>query len=280
MHDNSRSGRPDHRDRNDRHDPGDESPAAHRPPSPVRKPGAWSYTGADDFKAPESWRMFRIMGEFVEATEQLEQVRPAVSIYGSARTDPGHPNYKAAQSLGLALSETGFNVITGGGPGIMEAANRGAQEGPQLSIGLNIDLPNEQGGNAFQDISLQFRYFFVRKVMFVKYSCAFCIFPGGFGTLDELFEAITLIQTKKIARFPIVLMGSKYWGPLLRLMRSRLLAEGMISAKDLELLHVTDSTDEAIDLIHRNWDEKKFLGNTDRDESDRSQDEPDLDDDR
>jgi len=223
-----------------------------------RKPGAWNYTDADDFKAPESWRLFRIMGEFVDATEQLEKVRPAVSIYGSARTAEDHPNYTQARELGRGLSESGFNVITGGGPGIMEAANRGAQDGPQLSIGLNIELPNEQGGNPFQDIRLQFRYFFVRKVMFVKYSCAFCIFPGGFGTLDELFEALTLVQTQKIARFPIILMGTHYWGPLLDLLRDRLSAEGMISPGDLDLLHITDSPEEATAIIQRAWDEKSF----------------------
>jgi len=224
----------------------------------ARKPGAWDYTGADDFKAPEAWRLLRILGEFVEATEQLEIVRPAVSVYGSARTPESHPTYRAAEALGRRLSQSGFNVITGGGPGIMEAANRGAQQGGQLSIGLNIHLPNEQGGNAFQDIALQFRYFFVRKVMFVKYSCGFCAFPGGFGTLDELFEALTLIQTDKIAHFPIVLLGRDYWQPLLDVLRDRLLANAMISPGDLDLLTLSDDADEAVEIIRRAWDEKSF----------------------
>ena len=226
-------------------------------PTP-RAPGAWNYAYPEDFKAPEAWRLFRIIGEFVEATEGLEGVRPAVSIYGSARTDEDHPHYEQARRLAHTLSETGFNVITGGGPGIMEAANRGAKDGPGLSIGLNIDLPNEQGGNPYQDISLQFRYFFVRKVMFVKYSCAFCIFPGGFGTLDELFESLTLIQTEKIARFPIILIGKEYWSPLVELLDSRLVADGMISACDTDLLHLTDDVDDAVERIRRAWQEKSF----------------------
>jgi len=223
-----------------------------------RPPGAWDYSANEDFKAPESWRMFRIMGEFVDATEQLERVRPAVSVYGSARTKKSHPNYKLARKLAKKLGESGFNVITGGGPGIMEAANRGAQESPGRSIGLNIDLPNEQGGNPYQDVALQFRYFFVRKVMFVKYSCAFCVFPGGFGTFDELFEALTLVQTKKIAAFPIVLMGKDYWRPLLRVLETKLAAEGMISPGDLDLLHLSDDVDDAVEHIASAWERKSF----------------------
>ncbi|MFT7464740.1 MAG: hypothetical protein ACI9EF_003099 [Pseudohongiellaceae bacterium] len=224
----------------------------------LRKPGAWNYALSDDFKAPESWRLFRIMGEFVEATEELETVRPAVAVYGSARTRPEHRFYERAQELSRKLSHAGFGVVTGGGPGIMEAANRGAQEGPSVSVGLNIELPHEQGGNAFQDISLQFRYFFVRKVMFVKSSCAFCIFPGGFGTLDELFEAMTLIQTGKIARFPILLMDVDYFTPLVDLLRNQLLGEGMISEKDLDLLHITNDVDEAVERIQAAWESKSF----------------------
>jgi uncharacterized protein (TIGR00730 family) len=224
----------------------------------MRKPGAWNYSTANDFKAPEAWRLFRIMGEFVEASEELEPVRPAVAIYGSARTRPEHRYYQRAQALAKKLSHAGFGIVTGGGPGIMEAANRGAQEGPSLSVGLNIDLPDEQGGNAFQDISLQFRYFFVRKVMFVKSSCAFCIFPGGFGTLDELFEAMTLIQTGKIARFPILLMDEDYFRPLLDLMREQLLSEGMISERDLDLVHITNDVDEAVERIRTAWENKSF----------------------
>ncbi len=237
---------------NDAHPP-------HRRPRRPRKPGAWSYASVDDFKAPEAWRLLRIMGEFVEATEALEAVRPAVTIFGSARTSPDHADYRQAQSLARGLSQHGFAVITGGGPGIMEAANRGALEGPSLSIGLNIQLPEEQDPNPYQDVALQFRYFFVRKVMFVKYSCAFCIFPGGFGTFDELFEAITLIQTEKIAPFPVILVGQSFWSPVVRLIEEIMLGQGMIARPDLSLVHVTDDVQDAITRIRRAWDEKSFL---------------------
>jgi len=223
-----------------------------------RKPGAWNYASVDDFKAPEAWRLMRIMGEFVEATEALEECRPAVTIFGSARTRPSDHDYLKAQQLGRGLSDAGFNVITGGGPGIMEAANKGAFEGPALSIGLNIALPQEQDPNPWQDVELRFRYFFVRKVMFVKYSCAFCIFPGGFGTLDELFEAITLIQTEKIAPFPVILVGTAFWAPLLKLIRETMLPGGMISPEDVDLIHVTDDVQDAIDRIRSAWDSKSF----------------------
>ena len=224
----------------------------------ARKPGAWNYAAVDDFKAPEAWRLLRIMGEFVEATEALEDCRPAVTVFGSARTQPDDPEYARAMALGLGLSTAGFNVITGGGPGIMEAANRGAYDGPALSIGLNIALPSEQDPNTWQDLELRFRYFFVRKVMFVKYSCAFCIFPGGFGTLDELFEAITLIQTGKIAPFPVILMGKSYWTPLVDFLRGPMLERGMISPGDTDLIHVTDDVQEAITRIRAAWDSKSF----------------------
>jgi len=228
-------------------------------PRRQRKPGAWNYAEVDDFKAPEAWRLFRIMGEFVEATERLETCRPAVTVFGSARIKPDHPTYAQAQSLGSGLSRAGFNVITGGGPGIMEAANKGALEGQGLSIGLNITLPDEQDPNEFQDVALQFRYFFVRKVMFVKYSCGFCIFPGGFGTFDELFEAITLIQTGKIAPFPVVLVGTAFWKPVVELMRTHMLEHGLISAEDLNLVHVTDDVNDAICRISQAWQDKSFL---------------------
>ncbi len=223
-----------------------------------RRPGAWNYMKVDDFKAPEAWRLLRIMGEFVEATEGLEECRPAVTVFGSARTRPDEPDYVRAVSLGRGLSDAGFNVVTGGGPGIMEAANRGAYEGTSLSIGLNIALPEEQAPNRWQDVELKFRYFFVRKVMFVKYSCAFCIFPGGFGTLDELFEAITLIQTEKIAPFPVILLGTEFWTPLLRFLREAMLPRGLISPGDPELIHVTDDVQDAIDRIRAAWDSKSF----------------------
>jgi len=239
---------------------------SHRLPRPtrpakrrhVRRPGAWNYASVDDFKAPEAWRLLRIMGEFVEATEALEDCRPAVTVFGSARTAPGDADYARAIEMGRGLSEGGFNVITGGGPGIMEAANRGAYDGPSLSIGLNIALPNEQAPNTWQDVELRFRYFFVRKVMFVKYSCAFCIFPGGFGTLDELFEAITLIQTEKIAPFPVILMGRDYWTPLVNFLGGPMLQRGLISPGDTEFIHVTDDVHDAIGRIRAAWDSKSF----------------------
>jgi hypothetical protein len=228
-----------------------------RPGTP-RKPGAWNYSAVDDFKAPESWRLFRIMGEFVEATEELESCRPSVAVFGSARQKEGTPEYEQARALARGLSQTGFNIITGGGPGIMQAANQGALEGDGLSIGLNIALAHEQAPNPYQDVSLSFRYFFVRKVMFVKYSCAFCIFPGGFGTFDELFEAITLIQTEKIAPFPVVLMGQAFWAPVLRFIRETMLAKGLISQEDLDLVHVTDDVQDAINRVRSSWDRKSF----------------------
>ena len=234
------------------------SPRNRTRPNHLRKPGAWNYSFVDDFKAPESWRMFRIMGEFVEATEELEACRPSVAIFGSARQKEGTPEYEQAQALARGLSQTGFNIITGGGPGIMQAANQGAQEGDGVSIGLNIALPHEQDPNPYQDIGLSFRYFFVRKVMFVKYSCAFCIFPGGFGTFDELFEAITLIQTGKIAPFPVVLMGQAFWSPVLRFIRETMLARGLISQEDLDLVYVTDDVQDAISRVRSSWDRKSF----------------------
>jgi uncharacterized protein (TIGR00730 family) len=223
-----------------------------------RRPGAWNYSAVDDFKAPEAWRLLRIMGEFVEATDSMEDCRPAVTVFGSARTRPHEPEYRQAIDLGRGLSEAGFHVVTGGGPGIMEAASRGAFEGPSLSIGLNIALPHEQDPNPWQDLELRFRYFFVRKVMFVKSSCAFCIFPGGFGTLDELFEAITLIQTEKIAPFPVILLGTTFWAPLLGFLREQMLPRGLISPGDTELIHVTDDVQDAIERIRRAWDSKSF----------------------
>ena len=230
----------------------------HRKRRQERRPGAWNYEPVDDFKAPEAWRLLRIMGEFVEATEEMEECRPAVTVFGSARTRPEHPDYVKAVELGRGLSECGFHVVTGGGPGIMEAANRGAYEGPSLSIGLNIALPNEQDPNPWQDVELKFRYFFVRKVMFVKSSCAFVIFPGGFGTLDELFEAITLIQTEKIAPFPVILVGTEFWTPLIDFLRTQMLPRGLISPADPDLIHVTDDVHDAIARIRAAWDSKSF----------------------
>jgi uncharacterized protein (TIGR00730 family) len=205
--------------------------------------------GTPDFTQSDPWRVFRIMGEFVEGFDTLAKVGPAVAVFGSARVPPDHPQYIAAERTARLLSEAGFAVITGGGPGLMEAANKGAQEANGTSIGCNIELPFEQGTNAWVEISVNFRYFFVRKTMFVKYSEAFVIFPGGFGTMDELFEALTLIQTGKIRNFPVVLFGSEYWAGLLEWIRSVMLHDGKISPEDLDLLYVTDSPEEAVRVV-------------------------------
>jgi len=205
----------------------------------------------DEFTHTDPWRVFRIMGEFVEGFDELASLSRAIAVFGSARTQPDDPDYKAAQETGALFAAQGFAVITGGGPGIMEAANRGAFEAGGLSIGCNIELPFEQRPNAYQTLSLTFKYFFVRKMMFVKYSLAFIIFPGGFGTLDELFEALTLIQTKKIRNFPIVLFGSKYWSGMLAWLRDVMLAGGKISHLDLDLFHVTDSPAEVVEIVNR-----------------------------
>lgn len=203
----------------------------------------------------DAWRVFRIMGEFVEGFDTLARVGPAVSVFGSARTRPDHPDYKAAEAVGRLLVEAGFAVITGGGPGIMEAANKGAHEARGESIGCNIELPFEQGINAYVNVAINFRYFFVRKTMFVKYAEAFIIFPGGFGTMDELFEALTLIQTGKVRDFPVVLFGSEYWGDLLDWLEKRMLGDGKIRKEDLDLLIVTDSPEEAVDAVVRCYEQ-------------------------
>ncbi|HEV2146327.1 MAG TPA: TIGR00730 family Rossman fold protein [Longimicrobiaceae bacterium] len=204
---------------------------------------------AFDFTHSDPWRVFRIMGEFVEGFDTLANVGQGVTIFGSARVRPDEAQYEHARRTAQLLAEAGFAVITGGGPGVMEAANRGAQEGGALSIGCNIELPFEQGVNPYVDIAINFRYFFVRKTMFVKYAEAFIIFPGGFGTMDELFEALTLIQTGKVRDFPVILFGSEYWQGLLDWLRGTMLAEGKISAPDLELMVVTDSPEEAVRVI-------------------------------
>ena len=191
------------------------------------------------------------MGEFVEGFDELATLTRGISIFGSARSKPDDPDYKAAQETAALLAAGGFAVITGGGPGIMEAANRGAFEAGGLSIGCNIELPFEQRPNAYQTRSLKFKYFFVRKMMFVKYSLGFVIFPGGFGTFDELFEALTLIQTKKIRDFPVVLFGSNYWSGLLEWLRQVVLPGGKIGNHDLMMFHVTDSTQEVVDILNK-----------------------------
>lgn len=203
----------------------------------------------DEFTHTDPWRVFRIMGEFVEGFDELSTLTHGIAIFGSARTKPDDPDYRAAQETGALLATQGFAVITGGGPGIMEAANRGAFEAGGLSIGCNIELPFEQRPNPYQTLSLTFKYFFVRKTMFVKYSLAFIIFPGGFGTFDELFEALTLIQTKKIRNFPIVLFGSHYWSGLLDWLRAAVLPGGKISEADLKMFHITDSPAEVVEIV-------------------------------
>jgi len=197
----------------------------------------------------EPWRIFRIMAEFVEGFDDLAAVGSAVSIFGSARMTRNDANYRKTVSLARALAKAGYGIISGGGPGVMEAANRGARAGGGLSIGLNIDLPHEQKPNKYIDLMLGFRYFFVRKVMFMKYATAFVIMPGGYGTMDELFEALTLIQTERIKRFPVVLMGRRYWKGLLEWLRNTMLARGAIGPEDLELFHATDNVDEAVRII-------------------------------
>lgn len=216
----------------------------------------------DEFTHTDTWRVFRIMGEFVQGFDDLATITHGVSVFGSARVRSGHPQYEAAQETAGLLANAGFSVITGGGPGIMEAANRGAFEAGGVSIGCNIELPFEQVPNPYQTRSLTFKYFFVRKTMFVKYSCAFIIFPGGFGTLDELFESLTLIQTRKIKNFPVVLFGSGYWGGLLSWLKSNALSGKMISEKDFSLLSITDSPSEVVEIISRNQDSLGRLDET------------------
>ena len=204
---------------------------------------------AIDFRATDTWRVMRIMGEFIEGFDNLATVERGVSIFGSARTAPDDPQYLAAQETARLLAVAGFTIITGAGPGIMEAANKGAKEGGGRSVGCNIELPFEQGANPYVDTLVNFRYFFVRKTMFIKYSSAFIIFPGGFGTLDEAFEALTLIQTGKIYQFPVVLFGRHYWAGLLRWLQSRVLAERKISAGDMDLMLLTDDPAEAAHAV-------------------------------
>ncbi|AKA36441.1 MAG: TIGR00730 family Rossman fold protein [Muricauda sp.] len=209
------------------------------------------HKGWNEIKTNDSWAIFKIMGEFVNGFEKMSAIGPCVSIFGSARTKTGTKYYNLAVDIAQKLAQAGYGVITGGGPGIMEAGNRGANQAGGVSVGLNIDLPFEQHDNPYidPDKSLDFDYFFVRKVMFVKYSQGFVVLPGGFGTLDELFEAMTLIQTQKIGKFPIVMVGSEFWGGLVDWLRDRLLAEKNISATDLELFKVVDSSDEVIEII-------------------------------
>ena len=200
-------------------------------------------------KASDSWRALRILGEFVWGFDNLSDVADGVSIFGSARTPPGDPQYEAAVETGRLLAQAGVPVITGGGPGIMEAANKGAREANGVSVGCNIELPFEQGTNPYVTKSLNFKFFFVRKTMFVKYATAFIVFPGGYGTLDELFEALTLIQTGKVRHFPVVLFGQSYWGPLIDWLKLTVAAERKINLSDLDLFCVTDDPAEAVRIV-------------------------------
>lgn len=208
----------------------------------------------DDFTRTDTWRVMRIMGEFIEGFDKLAKVEKGVTFFGSARTAPDDPQYLAAEETAKLLAGQGFSIISGAGPGIMEAANKGAREAGGHSVGCNIELPFEQGANPYVDTLVDFRYFFVRKTMFIKYSVGYVIFPGGFGTLDELFEAVTLIQTGKISQFPVVLFGTHYWAGLLRWMQSRVLGEKKISPGDLDLLVITDDPKEAADVIRAAWE--------------------------
>ncbi len=208
--------------------------------------------------AREAWRMFEIIAEFVSATERLNTIQPAVAIFGSARMTPENPYYKSAEDIARRLSEAGFAVISGGGPGIMEAVNKGAFEGSSPSVGLNIQLPHEQSANAFQDVSHTFQHFFARKVMFVKHSCAFVMMPGGFGTLDELMEVLTLVQTGKIRRLPIILVHSPFWKGLLGWVGGTLLDEGMIGVDDPGLLTVLDDPQQVVEAIFNHYHSRGF----------------------
>lgn len=223
------------------------------------EPGYWHLTDdevllrspepEDEFKTSDSWRVLRITGEFVNGFDSLATVTRGVSIFGSARTHEDEPMYVAARETGRLLGAAGFDIITGGGPGIMEAANRGAHDAGAMSVGCNIELPFEQMPNPYLSKSLTFKYFMVRKTMFIKYSNAYIIFPGGFGTMDELFEALTLIQTRKIRNFPVVMFGSQYWRGMLQWLTSAMLNEKMIHPEDLSLIHLTDSPKDAVDFI-------------------------------
>jgi|SRR5579875_186459 len=208
-----------------------------------------------DFTLTDPWRVFRIMSEFIEGFDALAHLPPSVAIFGSARLKPGEPAYVAAEETARLLAESGFGIITGGGPGIMEAANKGAVEGGNISVGCNIELPFEQKPNAYLDISLDFSYFFVRKTMFIKYAEAFVIFPGGFGTMDELFEALTLIQTRKISHFPVILYDSKFWGGMVQWIREAMLTRGTVSEDDIALLILSDDPREICRIVTESYQE-------------------------
>ncbi len=217
--------------------------------------GLFEATGGDaSFLHTDAWRALRILGEFVDGFDAMARVGRAVSIFGSARTQPDHPDYGLARAIGERFAQAGFAVITGGGPGIMEAANRGARDGGGLSVGCTIELPREQSRNPYLDLTIDFRYFFVRKTMFVKYAEAFVVFPGGLGTLDELFEAATLVQTGKIRRFPIILVGSARWRPMIDWLREDAVGDHRLTADELALLQVMDDPDEIVATVVASMD--------------------------
>lgn len=223
--------------------------AAHKPVIPTTPSGMLSR---------ESWKIFQIMSEFVEGFEALAQIQPSVSIFGSARLGPGHAYYALAEEIARRLSDAGFTVVSGGGPGVMEAANKGAYAGQGLSVGLNIKLPEEQKGNGYQDIGLSFQHFFARKVMFVKYASAYVVMPGGFGTLDELVEILTLMQTGKSRRIPVILVHTPFWRGLIDWFKSTLVAQGMVLASDLDLFVVLDEPQDVVDTIFRYYETSGF----------------------
>ena len=222
-----------------------------------RGPGDWVHT--------DPWRVLRIQSEFVEGFGALAELGPAISVFGSARTARDDPMYGLAEELGRALSESGFAVVTGGGPGIMEAANKGASENGGISVGLGIELPFEAGMNDYVELGVNFRYFFARKMMFVKYAQGFVVLPGGFGTFDELFEALTLVQTQKVTSFPIILMGCDYWAGLVRWLRETVVADGKVAESDLEMFHVTDDVEEVVRIFEEAQVRHRLTGPRDAD---------------
>ena len=224
----------------------------------VPKPSDPQMLKRSQTSAREAWRMFEIIAEFVTATERLQAIQPAVAIFGSARMTPEHPYYKVAEDIARRLSAAGFSVISGGGPGIMEAVNKGAFEGASPSVGLNIQLPQEQSGNAFQDVSHTFQHFFARKVMFVKLSCAFIMMPGGYGTMDELMEVLTLVQTGNIRRVPIILVNSSFWKGLLEWIQGQLVTDGMVGIEDPGLMTVIDDPQAVVDAIFDHYHSRGF----------------------
>lgn len=225
---------------------------ANKIPDPIDPQATYGTNGQ------EAWRVLGIMAEFVAATERLSQIRPAVSIFGSARIPPEHPYYRKAEVIARLLSDAGFAVISGGGPGLMEAANRGAQGGRSPAVGLNILLPREIGGNNYQDISQNFRYFFARKMMFVRFASAYVVMPGGFGTLDELSEALTLVQTGKSRRIPLILVGRDFWTGLLDWMQAKLVGEGMIAPTDLKLMQIIEEPEAIVEAIFHYYENRGF----------------------